>query len=121
MGIAVISISIVVFVALGVMDLMNTKMEVSQIARKYILIMETKGCLLEEAKKEMLNELGQIGLKDIDITGTTLQPVGYGENIILNIKGNVPGLQTSVSNIWTTIFEIEEYEVREKRMSTAKN
>ena len=121
MGIAMIAISIVVFVSLNVMDLMITKLEVSQIARKYILVMETRGYLAEDDKADMFNELGQVGLRDIDIVGTTLQSVGYGENIILSIKGNVSGWKASVGNIWTKVFEIEEYEVEEKRMSTAKN
>lgn len=121
MGIAMIAISIVVFVSLNVMELMMIKLEVSQIARKYILAMETRGCLWEEDREDMLNELRQMGLKDIDIVGTTLQPVDYGENIVLSIKGNVSGWKASVGDIWKKVFEIEEYEVEEKRMSTAKN
>lgn len=121
MGIAMIAISIVVFVSLNVMELMITKLEVSQIARKYILIMEIQGCLSEDDRVDMLNELELAGLRDIDIMGTTLQSVGYGENIILIIKGNVSGWKASVGDIWTKVFEIEEYEVEEKRMSTAKN
>ena len=120
-GIAVISISIVVFSSFHMMGLMITKLEVSQIARKYILVMETKGCLLEQDKESMVEELEQTGLTDINISGTTIMPVGYGESIVLHIRGNVDGQQLNEDNIWTKAFKRNDYEVEEKRMSTAKN
>ena len=50
-------------------------------------------------------ELETAGLTEIDYEGSTLEPAGYGERIILQIHGKLGG----------------HYEIREKRVSTAKN
>ena len=121
-GIGVLAISIIVLASLNSMGLMLKKLEVSQIARKYILVMETQGCLTETVRGQMLAELSEMGLKDIDITGTTLQPVPYGSEIILCIKGTVSGRAAAAGeSIWSEGFKARGYYVEEKRMSTAKN
>lgn len=119
-GLAVIAIAIVVVASFHSMGLMVKKLEVSQIARKYILIMETQGCLSEQTKAQMIAELDEVGLKNIDITGTTLQPVEYGTDIVLCIRGSVSG-KAAGNDIWSDGFGAKDYYVEEKRMSTAKN
>ena len=119
-GITVIAIAVIVTASFQSMGLMVRKLEVSQIARKYILVMETKGCLEEAAKNQMYAELRDVGLESIDITGTTQQPVGYGKPIILCIKGYVSG-SAAAEDVWTEGFQTERYYVEERRMSTAKN
>ena len=119
-GITVLAIAIIVMASFHSMGLMVKKLEVSQIARKYILIMETKGCLEETAGNQMYAELQEVGLKSIDITGTTRQPAGYGEPIVLCIKGCISG-SAAGDDIWSEGFEAKEYYVEERRMSTAKS
>lgn len=120
-GIAVLGIAIMVLASFESMGLMVKKLEVSQIARKYILLMETKGCLTESDKAALTAELESAGLQQVELTGTTLEPVAYGEEILLCIRGYVWGSKTSGSNIWSEDFEAKEYYVEEERMSTAKN
>ena len=119
-GITVIAIAIIVMASFQSMGLMVKKLEVSQIARKYILIMETRGCLEENARNQLYAELQDVGVKSIDITGTTQQPAGYSEPIMLCIRGYIPG-SSADEDIWTEGFHSEAYYVEEKRMSTAKN
>ena len=121
-GIALLAISILVMVSFNSMGLMLRKMEVSQVARKYILVMETKGCLTEDIRQQMLNELDGIGLKEIDISGTTTQPVEYGNTIVLQIRGRIGGNELEIEdNMWSAGFRVQKFYVEEKRMSTAKN
>ena len=59
--------------------------------------------LLQQA--HLTAELETAVLTEIDYEGSTLEPAGYGERIILQIHGKLGG----------------HYEIREKRVSTAKN
>ena len=54
---------------------------------------------------QLLQAKETAGLTEIDYEGSTLEPAGYGERIILQIHGKLGG----------------HYEIREKRVSTAKN
>lgn len=84
--------------------LVNEKTEINQIARKYILRMETVGMLTESDRQLLDRELEDAGASGVSLEGTTFDKVGYGEEIILKIKGKLRGV----------------YEFEEKRMSTAK-
>ncbi len=116
----VITIAVIVSAGFNAMGLLTAKLEISQIARRYILVMETKGCLEETQRSQMYAELQEAGLHGINIEGTTLQPVGYGETIMLCIRGNIEGFILS-DDWWSDGFKGEIYEVEEKRMSTAKH
>jgi len=119
-GITVIAMAIVTMAAFHSMSLMLMKLEVSQVARKYILMMETKGCLMGEDRAHLLEELEDLGLEGIEITGTAQNPVGYGETIMLKIRAKTNGLGVT-GNVWKNGFRKQDYYVEEVRMSTAKN
>ena len=121
-GITILAMTIVVMVYLQCTELMMKKLEVSQISRKYILKMETEGFLSQENKNSMLLELDQIGLQNVDVTGTTQHPVMYGETIILHIKGTFNrSMLVREDEVWDGGFSTKSIPVEEKRMSTAKN
>lgn len=84
--------------------LIDRKTEINQIARKYILKMETVGMLTEPDKSALLEELAAAGASEVRLEGTTVQRVGYGNAIVLHISGKLGGT----------------YEFDEKRVSTAK-
>lgn len=84
--------------------LVDEKTEINQIARKYILRMETVGMLTEGDRQLLDEELQAAGASGVSLEGTTLDRVGYGEEIVLKIKGRLRGIY---------VFE-------EKRVSTAK-
>lgn len=91
----------------GYMDCVSViqqKMQVSQIARKYILQMETTGILDEEMSRLMREELMAAGVTELRLNGTTMGQAVYGEEIVLQIQGEL-------SN---------GYEFTEKKVSTAK-
>jgi len=121
-GITLLAISILVIAIFYTMGLMLKKLEVSQVARKYILVMETEGCLSNDGQQKMLAELERLGMNEIDISGTTIQPVEYGDTIVLSIRGKLCGKELQLEDdIMSAGFRLREYHVEEMRMSTAKN
>lgn len=60
-----------------------------QIAREYILRMETQGYLSEEMKNNLISDLGDIGVKSINLQGTTMSKAAYGDEIVLMINADI--------------------------------
>ena len=85
--------------------LIDEKAEINQIARKYILKMETVGQLTENDRIMLCQELEKAGATEVSLGGTTFERTGYGEAIVLQIRGKLRGV----------------YEFEEKRVSTAKH
>ncbi len=121
-GITILAMSMVVMAYLECTGLMLKKLEISQLSRQYILRMETEGYLNEQNKLNLLQELQALGVQNIDLSGTTLQPVSYGETILLKIKGTI-GVRTigEGEEMWNGGFLEGSTAVEEIRMSTAKN
>ena len=86
----------------GVMD---EKEKVNQIARKYILRMESVGSLNATDKLQLCEDLENAGVTDICLDGTTQQEVPYGATLELCIRGKLRG----------------RHEFYEKRVTTAKH
>lgn len=86
-------------------QLINEKMEINQIARRYILRMETTGYLSEEDMAGLTSELSGAGAEALDFSGTTRAQTSYGETIVLRFYGKLRG----------------QFEFEEERVSTAKN
>lgn len=104
-GLCLLAMTVVMLTYLNSAVLIRQKTEISQIARKYILRMETVGMLTEEDRIALCRELEEAGATGIRLDGTTLWQVNYGEPIILEIGGRLNN----------------KYEFTEKRVSTAKH
>lgn len=103
-GVCLLLMTILLVSYIDSVRLINDKAEINQIARKYILRMETEGVLTEMDRLALNKELAEVGVSDISLEGTTMVRVGYGEAITLHIRGKLGGIY---------VFE-------EKRVSTAK-
>ena len=103
-GIFILAMTIVLLAFMDDMQLIQQKMEVDQIARRYILRMETVGYLQNSDQSELIAELTEWGVTEIDLGATTVSEVGYGGRIVLEIRGKLGG----------------QYAFWEKRTSTAK-
>lgn len=101
-GLLLMSVLLVSF--LDSVGLINEKTEVDQIARKYILRMETCGELTAADRTNLCVELENAGASGISLEGTSVSKVPYGGTITLNINGKLRG----------------DIEFHEKRVSTAK-
>ncbi len=121
-GICILAMAVVMTAYFACSDLLLRKGQISQIARCYILKMETMGCLTEEEKNNMLAELQAVGLRGIDLAGTTLNPVEYGDSVILQIRGRIQaGVWKEEHDLFRSVFTVREVPVEEVRMSTAKH
>ena len=65
----------------------SDKWGMRQVAREYLLIMETDGYLSGTNQANMIAELESYGLYNISLSGTTTREVEYGERIYLCISG----------------------------------
>lgn len=103
-GICILTMTVMVFTSMRCTELIWQKTMVGQIARKYILRMETVGYLARTDQDVLKRELEEIGVTEMDLTGSTISQSGYGTPIVLRIRGKLGG----------------EYGFEEKRVSTAK-
>lgn len=120
--ICILALAVVVTAYFYCSDLLLRKGQISQVSRCYILKMETVGCLTETDKIRMLEELQAIGLQNADLTGSTMEPVQYGDNVILRIRGNLRGrIWGEEHDLFRSVFTVREVPMEETRMSTAKH
>ncbi len=105
MGLCVLALTVVMLSYMENVRTISAKAAVGQLARAYLLKMETVGFLETPDKVRLTTELENLGVTQIDYEGTTLEPAGYGNRITLQIHGRLG----------------EQYEIQEKRVSTAKN
>lgn len=104
-GICMLAMTVLMLSYMDNVWLIHQKTAVSQIARQYILRMETVGYLTEEDRIRLGRELEDAGVTGLELDGTTLSPVTYGDIITLEIRGRLGG----------------EHDFEEKRISTAKH
>lgn len=120
---AILTVSILMASFLYILSLISMKENVKEIARKYILEMETKGYLPAASELKLRQELMGIGMTDITLEGTTYTDAGYGNEIHLYISGNLPTkvLDTAGADLFSFVLQNEKYHISVHKMSTAKN
>ncbi len=99
-----LSMAVLMMSFLDEMQLIQQKAQVSQLARHFLLRMETTGGMTEEDRQDLERELTELGVTEADLSGTSFGPSGYGAKIVLQIRGKLGG---------SNAFE-------ERRVSTAK-
>ncbi len=71
-------------------EMFRAREEMNQLARAYLLEMETVGFLTADSANQLRDMLGEdCGISEISLFGTTLTPVAYGERIQLVIEGTM--------------------------------
>ena len=71
----------------GAFSGISDKWGMRQVAREYMLIMETEGYLKPADQAALKAELEGYGLYNISFSGTTTSEVNYGDRIYLCISG----------------------------------
>lgn len=104
-GLCMLAMTVMMLAYIDNAQLVYRKSEINQIARKYILRMETEGRMTDADHISLIHELEALGVTGPDLSGTTMNQVSYGDPIVLLIHGKLEG----------------KYEFEEKRVSTAKN
>jgi hypothetical protein len=120
--VTLLAISILMIAFLDTMALLDKKTQISQLTRKVMLEMETTGYLSGAEKIRFLGELESLGLTQIDLSGSTMGEVGYGNPITLSVKGTIVNKDLRLEGgLFTAFLEEQEYGLQEKLVSTAKN
>ncbi len=83
-------VAVLVVLSAGFFRAFEQRDAVSQLTREYLLIMETEGYLSQARREELLSSLGEAGLEQVSLEGSTLSPVSYGDRISLCVSGILP-------------------------------
>ncbi len=103
------------------MEVFRTREQLNQIARAYILEMETIGCLQSDDMDALRVDLEQEGLANVNLMGTTTSPVGYGEQIELVIEGDLSvDLPVAIPFLYETVQDWD-IPIKINLYSTAKH
>ena len=103
-GIMLLAMAYLMIVFMDCIGILRTREDVSQTVRRFMLIAETKGCLEDSDLNELSQSLSDLGISDIDLTGTTTERAGFGNIVQIRVRGILDG----------------KYEINEARASTAK-
>ena len=95
--------------------------DIQQVARVYLLRMETDGYLTEENRGLLVAELENLDMEQIDLTGTNFTDVGYGNQIRLVIRGVVNLKDIEFKGFATPMMTSRQAEVSIEKISVAKN
>ena len=95
--------------------------DIQQVARTYLLRMETDGCLTEENRNLLMAELEALDMEQIDLTGTSFSDVGYGNQVRLVIRGIVNLKDVDFKGFSTPMMTSRQAEVAINKVSVAKN
>lgn len=92
-------------------------------SRKYMLTMETMGYLDAASRTSLMQDLSDLQVTDIDLTGSTMTDAGYGNAVYLQITCKLPIEQLNMdgNDMLRFFFEDGTIPIRVRRMSTAKN
>ena len=85
--IAIVMVCAFLVIVFGTFSSINDKWNMRQAARETLLIMETEGYLKPADKQRLITQLQGYGLYNINLSGTTMSEVHYGDRIYLNITG----------------------------------
>ena len=99
----------------------NRSNDIQQVARTYLLQMETDGYLTEENKGLLLNDLTALDMVNIDLTGTSFTDVGYGNQVRLVIRGKVKLKDIKFQSFATPMMTGRQADVAINKVSIAKN
>ena len=124
MGITMISI-IGIFIGLIISLNGNAdskrKDEIDMLIRDYILEMEINGYLTIESQDALYNDLEKLGVSEISLAGTTTTQVGYGEDIYLNVTGNMEITGYNIKDLFDISSKKETIPIKASKKSTAKH
>ena len=95
--------------------------DIQQIARTYMLRMETDGYLTQENRELLVAELEHLDMEQIDLAGTSFTNVGYGNQVRLVIRGIVNLKDVNFKGFATPMMTTRQAEVAIEKISVAKN
>ena len=117
----IVAVAMMLVFYIGWMGNVAKSDEVRQVGREYILAMETEGRMSSSMESAMRSELSAKGLKNIDLSGTTISDVGYGNEIFLNVKGDLEVDTYSTNGFFRLVRGSDTIPIEIRLTSTAKH
>lgn len=91
-----------------------------QIAREYILKMETQGYLSEAMKNNLISDLSNVGFDNINLQGTTMTKAEYGDEIVLMINAHLETEDYVFENLLSKRTDRKIRQIKISKKSTSK-
>ncbi len=107
-------------IAGDILSVVRKRDEINQIARHYLLIMETKGYLPVLESTELVRDLEAVGVTQVSLAGTSMEAVDYGSTIVLDISCLLQE-EIEVLSQWEAVESIWELRIDFTMVSTAKH
>lgn len=120
MGICIMAMALCGLYIISTTGILNSKSDVNMIMRKYIIRMESEGYLTADDESELMEELKDVGMTNIDISGTTLSEVEYGETVYLYVKGDISKRVISLGDIKNGVWQDKNIHIEESLSSTSQ-
>lgn len=120
MIICIAAMTVICLYVISSTGILNTKSDVNMIMRKYIIRIESNGYLTADDESELMQELKDIGMTNIDISGSTLSEVEYGETVYLYVKGDISKRVVSLDDIKNGIWQDKNIHIEESLSSTSQ-
>lgn len=81
-------------------DAILAENDIHRINRKYLLVMEKEGYLTAAHQNALVTELTNYGATNINLTGSSISKVGYGNRVVLHIECDIPISQINMSGLF---------------------
>lgn len=120
MVICIMAMALICLYNISSTGILNSKSDVNMIMRKYIIRMESNGYLTADDESELMEELKDVGMTNIDISGTTLSEVEYGETVYLYVKGDISKRVISLGDIKNGVWQDKDIHIEESLSSTSQ-
>lgn len=120
MVICIMAMALICLYNISSTGILNSKSDVNMIMRKYIIRMESNGYLTADDESELMEELKDVGMTNIDISGTTLSEVEYGETVYLYVKGDISKRVISLGDIKNGVWQEKDIHIEESLSSTSQ-
>ena len=119
--IAILAVMVVAVAYIGWVGNLHDKNKIDDIAREYLLRMEVEGYLTDSDHAELINDLNDIDVSSVSISGTTRTPLSYGEKITIKITGEITVQKINLLSSLSIQKTTEQVPFSVTKSSTAKN
>ena len=92
-----------------------------QLARQYMLKMESEGYMSETSKQHFISAMSELGFSQVNLSGTTFADAGYGNTIMLVVNAVLTSDNYSVTDTLSITRSREDRRLYICKRSTAKN
>ena len=117
----IMALAVILVFFSGWMANISARDNVYQLSRRYILQMETEGCLNSTLESRLRSNLADAGMRNISLAGSTTSEVDYGNVIVLKITGDLEVNSYTTTGFFRLVRSDSTLPLDIELASTAKN